>query len=87
MRHYDHGHIKWLRRPYLTIRVVLVADDANELEEFPETTPVAETQRNGVRLVSILHATSPELLASIARNLVIRWNGKQSTQRSSVTRT
>lgn len=66
---YDHGQIKWLgEAPRIKrMRVVLVADDANELEGLPETTtPVAETQGNGARLVSILRATQPELLASIA---------------------
>jgi hypothetical protein len=65
---YDHGRIMWLgEAPGIKrMRVVLVADDANELEELPETTPAAETQRNGARLVSILRATPLELLASIA---------------------
>ena len=65
---YDHGRIKWLGEPpgFKRMRVVLVADDANELEELPETPPAAETQRNGARLVNILSATPTKLLASIA---------------------
>jgi hypothetical protein len=82
---YDHGRIRWLGEApgFKRVRVVLVADDANELEEFPETTPVAETQRNGARLVSILHATSPELLASIAEKFgdPLEWQRDQRKDR------
>lgn len=82
---YDHGRIKWLGEApkFKRMRVVLVADDANELEELPETTPVAETQRNGARLVSILHATPPELLASIAEKYgdPLAWQREQRKDR------
>ena len=78
---YDHGRIKWLGEAskFKRMRVVLVADDANELEELPETTPVAETRGNGARLVSILCATPPELLASIAEKYgdPLEWQREQ----------
>lgn len=83
---YDRGRIKWLgEAPKFTrMRVVLVADDANEMEELPETTPAAETQRNGARLVSILRTTPPELLASIAEKYgdPLEWQREQRKDRA-----
>jgi hypothetical protein len=82
---YDHGCIKWLGEEpgFKRVRVVLVADDANELDELPESTLMAEKQRNGVRLVSILRATSPELLASIAEKYgdPLEWQREQRKDR------
>ena len=81
---YDHGHIKWLGEvpKFKRARVVLVADDANELEELPETTAMAE-KPNGARLVSILRATQPELLASIAEKFgdPVEWQREQRKDR------
>jgi hypothetical protein len=81
---YDHGRIKWLGEApkFKRVRVVLVADDANELDELPETTLVAE-KPNGARLVSILRATPPELLASITEKFgdPVEWQREQRKDR------
>ena len=81
---YDHGRIKWLGEApgFKRLRVVLVADDADELEELPET-PAEETQRNGAQLVSILRAAPPELLASIAEKYgdPLAWQREQRKDR------
>jgi hypothetical protein len=81
---YDHGRIKWLGEApkFKRVRVVLVADDANELDELPETTSLAE-QPNGARLVSILRATPLELLASITEKFgdPVDWQREQRKDR------
>ncbi|MDP3876387.1 MAG: hypothetical protein Q8Q50_05340 [Methylobacter sp.] len=73
---YDQGHIKWLGEvpKFKRVRVVLVADDANELDE---ETP------NGARLVSILRATPAELRASIAEKFgnPVDWQREQRKDR------
>lgn len=81
---YDHGHIKWLGEvpKFNRVRVVLVADDANELEELPETITMTETP-NGARLVSILRATPAEVRASIADKFgnPVDWQREQRKDR------
>jgi hypothetical protein len=82
---YDHGRIKWLGEvpSFNRARVVLVVDDASELEELPKTTPVAE-KPNGARLVTILRTTPPELLASIAEKYgdPLEWQREQRKYRA-----
>ncbi len=77
---YDHGRIQWLGTApaFKRARVVLVADDAYELED-PTENLVVERQGNGARLVNILRATSPELLASIAEKFgdPLEWQREQ----------
>lgn len=78
---YDHGHIKWLGEvpSFKKVRVVLVADDASELEE----SPAMAAEPNGVRLVSILRATPPELLTSISEKFgdPVAWQREQRKER------
>ncbi len=82
---YDHGRIRWLgvAPKFKCVRVVLVADDANELEELTENALAAEKQGNGARLVNILRATPPELLASIAEKYgdPVEWQREQRKER------
>ncbi|MEQ1638890.1 MAG: hypothetical protein ABL903_19700 [Methylococcales bacterium] len=82
---YDHGQIQWLgiAPTFKRARVVLVADDENELEALTETGLVAEKQSNGVRLVSILRTTPSELLASIAEKYgePVEWQLEQRKDR------
>lgn len=77
---YDHGRIKWLGEAptFKRVRVVLVADDANELDEAL----VAE-KPNGAQLVSIIRATPPELLESIAEKFgdPVEWQREQRKDR------
>jgi len=81
---YDQGHIKWLGEvpKFKRVRVVLVADDANELEDAPEAKATEETP-NGARLVSILRATPVELMASIAEKFgnPVDWQREQRKDR------
>jgi hypothetical protein len=60
-----------------------VADDANELEGLSENGAVVEKQGNGARLVSILRATPPELLESIAGKYgdPVEWQREQRKDR------
>jgi len=78
---YDQGHIKWLGEvpKFKRVRVVLVADDANELEDVKAT----EETPNGARLVSILRATPAELRASIAEKFgnPVDWQREQRKDR------
>lgn len=78
---YDQGHIKWLGEvpKFKRVRVVLVADDANELEDAK----VTEETPNGARLVSILRATPAELRASIAEKFgnPVDWQREQRKDR------
>ncbi|MFU8787508.1 MAG: hypothetical protein ACNA7G_00680 [Methylobacter sp.] len=78
---YDHGHIKWLGEvpKFKCVRVVLVADDADELEDVPAT----EEMPNGVRLVGILRATPAELRANIAEKFgnPVDWQREQRKDR------
>lgn len=82
---YDHGKIQWLGTApkFKRARVVLVADDTNELEAISENGLVTEKQGNGARLVSILRATPPELLASIAEKYgdPVEWQREQRKDR------
>ncbi len=77
---YDHGRIKWLgEAPKLKrMRVVLVADDANELDES-----LAAEKPNGAQLVNIIRATPPELLESIAEKFgdPVEWQREQRKDR------
>jgi hypothetical protein len=82
---YDHGHIKWLGEAprFKHTRVVVVADDANEWEDATESVPAIENQHNGIQLVTILRATPPELLASIAEKYgdPLEWQREQRKDR------
>jgi hypothetical protein len=48
---YDHGSIKWLgdAPAFKRVRVVLVAGDANELDEPLESPNLTEKQHNGIK--------------------------------------
>lgn len=60
------------------MRVVLVADDDYEMDESP-----AAEKPNGAQLVSIIRATPPELLASIAEKFgdPVEWQREQRKDR------
>lgn len=77
---YDHGRIKWLGEApkFKRVRVVLVADDADEMDE----SLVAE-KPNGAKLVSIIRATPSELQASIAEKFgdPLEWQREQRKDR------
>lgn len=77
---YDHGHIKWLGEvpKFKRARVVLVADDTNELDETAMT-----EKPNGAQLVSILRATPAELRTSIAEKFgnPVDWQREQRKDR------
>ena len=77
---YDHGRIKWLGEApkFKRVRVVLVADDASEMDEAL----VAENP-NGAQLVSIIRATPPELQASITEKFSdpLEWQREQRKDR------
>jgi hypothetical protein len=81
---YDHGHIEWLGEVprFKRVRVVLVADDAAELDEA-EAKPTIEAETDGSKLLAILNAVPPEVSASIAETFgdPVAWQREQRRDR------
>jgi len=79
---YDHGRIQWIgvAPRFKRVRVVLVADDANELEETQEANL---NQQNGARLVGIKRATPSDVLESIGEKYgdPLIWQSEQRQDR------
>lgn len=82
---YDHGRIEWLGEAprFKRARVVLVADDAAELDEAEATKPAIEAETDGSQLLAILNAVPPEVSASIAETFgdPVAWQREQRRDR------
>ena len=76
---YDHGRLQWLGEVprFKRVRVVLVADDSDELKDNPMI------QANGSQLVEIITATPLEISASIAEKYgdAVVWQREQRQER------
>ena len=75
---YDHGRIRWLGEAprFKRVRVVLVADDANELSEADLS---SSTQTNGSSFVEFLQSIPPEVRARFAEKFgdLVAWQREQ----------
>lgn len=76
---YDHGRLQWLGEVprFKRVRVVLVADDSDELKDNPII------QANGSQLVEIITAMPLEISASIAEKYgdAVVWQREQRQER------
>lgn len=74
---YDHGHIRWLSElpDVEQARIIITV--------LPQELVTTREKPNGARLVSILHATSTELLANIAEKFgdPVEWQREQRIDR------